>query len=183
MDFYRRQQQNVVGRQECFHCKFRWTRTMAEYLDSKYLLSEFVGNRDTRGTGLPADATTPRALLIELTSMPTPMAFQQILVAASLQRKFVERPWCLEEAKHNGLAAETLAQIKFFGNLRVSIVGWTADGWSADEETMHCTDEKCQTNLVYKVFCGDAQIMSYDMSFDETHYSNLDCINEICEDK
>ena len=154
---------------------------MAEYLDSKYLLSEFVGNRDTRGTGLPADATTPRALLIELTSMPTPMAFQQILVAASLHRKFVERPLCLAEAKHNGLAAETLAQIKFLGNLRVSIVG---PGWQeVDEETMHCTDEKCLTNLVYKVFCGDAQIMSYAMSFGETHYRVLDCIDESCEDK
>ena len=156
---------------------------MAEYLDSKHLLRQFEGNRDTRGRGLPADATTPRALLIELASMPTPMAFQQIVVAASLWRKFAERPWCLEEAKQNGLAAETLAQIEFFGSLRVFIVGWTADGWSADEEKMHCTVKKCQTNLVYKVFCGDAQIMSYDMSFDETHYRNPDCIDEICEDK
>ena len=82
---------------------------MAECLDSKHLLRQFEGNRDTRGRGLPADATTPRALLVELASMPTPTALQQIAVAASLWRKFAERPFCLEEARQNGLVSDLVS--------------------------------------------------------------------------
>ena len=82
---------------------------MAEYLDGKHLLRQFVGNRDTRGRGLPADATTPRALLIELASMPTPTALQQIAVAASLWRKLAERTFCLREARQNGLVSDLVS--------------------------------------------------------------------------
>ena len=167
-EFYRRHQQNEEGRQKCFLCDLRSTHRLAESLNCEYLLKEFAE--------LPAHATTTRALLIELQSMPTTVVFRQIIISKILQKKFAKREWCLEEAKQNGLAAHTLAQITFFANLWVSIVG-------SHEEAMACTDEKCQSHFVLRVFCDDAQVMSYDMSSDETHKRDLDCFDDIYENE
>ena len=171
-------QQNEVGEKQCFPCEFSRTRKLAELIDSKYLLSEFTGLRSTRATGLPAEASTPRALLVEVQSMPADAVFRLIITSQTLSRKFTERKWCLEEAKEQGLAAHTAAQIEFFANLWVAVEGkhWQQNFNEGDEE--QCCEAK-----KFEVFCGEALIMTYDMSENKILKRELDCILDIAEDK
>ena len=171
--------------QKCILCASRQTQLTAELLDCRYLILDFECLRCTRGPGLPANATEPKPLLVELQSMPIFAVLKQIIVCSVLTKKFEERKWCLEDAKQGGLSEDTLAQIRFFGSLQVrveaSVDGVRWKDYDEEDKKIACSGELCKTELYFTIYYGDSIIISYDSVTGTARNSDIDYVGEFCD--
>ena len=181
-------QQNVHG-QSCVPCAHRSTKRLVRLLDGRVLITEFDCLRDTRGAGLPVDATSTRALLVEIQSMPVLSAIRLVAVSSELDKRFMERPLCLEDARQRGLTDSAFHQIRFFSTLEVWFEREVARTGAKEyinvdvEETeAACMNGVYSGNCYATIYYDSSPIITFETESGSTHKCEIDNIGEFCDE-